>query len=104
LLRVAGHVIAEWRDHEPPEDPLTLLDEDAIGQDGSECELDAEVSQIGLDETLGNFSAVTRAVLLLRFRDEFSYKEIADQMSLTERQVRRHLTRGYEQLRESLES
>ena len=104
LLRVAGHVIAEWRDHQLPEDPLTLLDEDEIGQDSTECELDADISQIRLDETLGDFSAVTRAVLLLRFRDEFSYKEIADQMSLTERQVRRHLTRGYEQLRETLES
>jgi RNA polymerase sigma-70 factor (ECF subfamily) len=103
LLRVAGHVIAEWRDHHPPEDPLTLLD-DEIGQDSTECELDADISQIRLDETLRDFSAVTRAVLLLRFRDEFSYKEIADQMSLTERQVRRHLTRGYEQLRETLES
>jgi RNA polymerase sigma factor (sigma-70 family) len=105
LLRVAGHVIAEWRDHQQPEDPLMLLlDEDENGQHGLECELDANVSQLRLDETLGDFSAVTRAVLLLRFRDEFSYKEIADKMSLTERQVRRHLTRGYEQLREALES
>jgi RNA polymerase sigma factor (sigma-70 family) len=104
LLRVAGHVVAEWRDNQPPEDPLALLDEDETGQDGSECELDADVSQIRLDETLGDFSALTRAVLLLRFREEFSYKEIAERLSLTERQVRRHLTRGYDRLRETLES
>lgn len=104
LLRVAGHVIAEWRDHQPPEDPLTPFHEDEIGQDGPECELDADISQIRLDETLADASALTRAVLLLRFRDEFSYKEIADQLSLSERQVRRHLTRGYEQLRGILES
>jgi RNA polymerase sigma factor (sigma-70 family) len=104
LMRVAGHVVAEWRDQQPPEYPSTLPDEDELGQDGPECELEADVSQIRLDETLGDFSAVTRAVLLLRFREEFSYKEIADQMSLTERQVRRHLTRGYAQLRETLES
>jgi RNA polymerase sigma factor (sigma-70 family) len=104
LLRVAGHIVAERRDHQPPEDLLTLLDEDEIGQDGPECKLDADVSQIRLDETLSDFPAVTRAVLLLRFRDEFTYKEIADQMSLTVRQVRRHLARGYEQLRDTLES
>ncbi len=46
---------------------------------------------------------MTRAVLLLRFRDEFSYKEIADRLALTDRQVRRHLTRGYDQLRKTLE-
>ncbi len=103
LLRVAAHIVAE-RAHQPPKDPLTFLDENEIGQDGPECELDADVSQLRLDEILSDFPAVTRAVLLLRFRDEFSYKEIADQMSLTERQVRRHLTRGYERLRETLES
>jgi len=63
LLRVAGHVVAEWRDHQPPEDPLALPDEDELGQDGSECELDANLPQIRLDETLADFSAVTRAVL-----------------------------------------
>jgi len=104
LLRVAGHVVAEWRDHQPPEDPLTLIDDDETGEDGPECELDADVSQIRLDETLADFSALTRAVLLLRFRDEYSYKEIAERLSLTERQVRRHLTRGYEKLRETLKS
>jgi RNA polymerase sigma factor (sigma-70 family) len=104
LMRVAGHVVAEWRDHQPPEDPLALLDDDETRQDGPECELDADVSQMRLDETLGDFSALTRAALLLRFRDEYSYKEIAERLSLTERQVRRHLTRGYEKLRASLES
>lgn len=104
LLRVAGHVVAEWRNHQPPEDSLAFLDDDALGHDGLECELDADLSQLRLDETLDGFPAVTRAVLLLRFREEYSYKEIADHLSLTERQVRRHLTRGYEQLRETLES
>lgn len=103
LLGIARHVVAEWRDHQLPEDPFTLLDDDETGRQGCERELDADVSQLRLEETLAGFSAVTRAILLLRFRDEYSYKEIADQLSLTERQVRRHLTRGYEQLRETLE-
>jgi RNA polymerase sigma-19 factor, ECF subfamily len=102
LLGVARHVLAEWRDHQPPEDPLPLPDDDAEAHKGYGCELDVDVSQFRLEETLSGFSAMTRAVLLLRFRDEFTYKEIADRLSLTDRQVRRHLTRGYEQLRELL--
>ncbi len=82
---------------------MTLPDDEVAGQDGFECELDAEISQLRLEEILSGFSAVPRAVLLLRFREEFSYKEIAERLSLTERQVRRHLTRGYEQLRGILE-
>jgi RNA polymerase sigma factor (sigma-70 family) len=104
LLRIAGHVVAEWHDHQPPGHLLTPLDEDETGPAGPECGLDADVSQIRLDQTLADFGAVTRAVLLLRFRDEFSYKEIAQRLSLTERQVRRHLTRGFERLRATLVS
>jgi RNA polymerase sigma factor (sigma-70 family) len=103
LLGIARHVVAEWRDNLRPEDSLTLPDDENAGQDDIECELDAEISQLRLEEILSGFSAVPRAVLLLRFREEFSYKEIADRLSLTERQVRRHLTRGYEQLRGILE-
>jgi RNA polymerase sigma factor (sigma-70 family) len=104
LLGIARHVVAEWRDQQPPEEPLTLQDDDETGHNGYGCELDAEVSQLRLEEALAGFSAMTRAILLLRFRDEFSYREIAAQLSLTERQVRRHLTRGFEQLRATLES
>jgi DNA-directed RNA polymerase specialized sigma24 family protein len=41
LLRVAGHVVAEWRDRQPPEDPRVLLDEDVLeGKNNIELELD----------------------------------------------------------------
>ncbi len=103
LLGIARHVVAEWRDHQPREDPLTLPDEEEPCRDVCECELDSDISQLQLEEILSSFSAVTRAVLLLRFRDEFTHKEIADRLSLTERQVRRHLARGYERLRQILE-
>jgi len=103
LLGIARHVVAEWRDHQPREDPLTLRDEEDLCRDIFECEFDSDASQIRLEETLSGFSAVTRAVLLLRFRDELSHREIAGRLSLTERQVRRHLARGYERLRQILE-
>jgi RNA polymerase sigma factor (sigma-70 family) len=101
LMGIAKHIVAEWRDHQPLEEPLTPFDDEETGH---ECELDADVSQMRLEEILAGFSAMARAILLLRFREEYSYWEIADKLSLTERQVRRHLTRGFEQLRATLES
>jgi RNA polymerase sigma factor (sigma-70 family) len=102
LLTIARHVLAEWHEHRQHEDPLSLLDEAELGQDQLQSGMEADLSQMQLDAALTQFSPLTRAILLLRFRDEYSYKEIADRLSLSERQVRRHLTRGYEQLREIL--
>jgi DNA-directed RNA polymerase specialized sigma24 family protein len=45
-----------------------------------------------------------RVVLLLRLRDERSCKEIAQELDLTHRQVRRYLARGYVRLRAALEN
>jgi len=45
-----------------------------------------------------------RAVLLMRLRDERSCQEIARDLELTERQVRRYLERGYERLRAAMEN
>jgi RNA polymerase sigma-70 factor (ECF subfamily) len=100
LLRVAGHVVSEWRDRHPPEDPLSLLDESQLIDAVSlECELDAQLSQQRLDRVLADVSAATRSVLVLRFRDELTHCEIAQALAMTERQVRRHLVKGYEHLR-----
>src|ERR1700751_4388914 len=62
LLRVAAHIVYEWRDQQPPQDAMTLFDETEIGPDVLEREPDAEISQMRLDETLSDFPAVTRAV------------------------------------------
>ena len=50
-------------------------------------------------QILTGLPAATRAVLLLRFRDDCSRPEIAEKLGLSERQVRRHLIKGYEYLR-----
>jgi RNA polymerase sigma factor (sigma-70 family) len=67
-----------------------------------EFELDATLSQERLDLTLSAMTPTMRAVLLLRLRDERAYKEIAQDLGMTVRQVRRYLARGYERLRETL--
>ena len=104
LLQVASHVALEWCDRQPRGDLMVVLDEDMlIDSQLPELELDARLSQQRLEETLAAVSPMMRAVLLLRLRDERSYQEIAAELRLTDRQVRRYLARGYERLRVAME-
>ncbi len=81
------------------------LDESAfVHEIVAEVALEAEVSRRQLDEMLQDMPPMTRAVVLLKFRDGWRCKEIARHLQLTERQVRRHLTRAFEQLRETLKA
>ena len=105
LLRVASHVILEWRDHQPQADSMVALEEDQLVDEyPPEFEVEAGLSQRRLEQTLATVSPTMRAVLLLRLRDERSYKDIAQDLGITVRQVRRYLARGYDRLREALES
>lgn len=102
ILRIAGHVVTEWRDGKPAQDPLDLVDDSLlVTTNEAEGQLEARAIQDRLDEVLAGAPPAMRAVLLLRFRDDYSQKEIVDALGLTDRQVRRHLIRGYEYLRRS---
>jgi RNA polymerase sigma factor (sigma-70 family) len=105
LLRVASHVVSEWRDHQPPQEAFEPVDESAVADEvGPELVLEAELSQEQLRKALQDFSPVTRAVLLLKFRENRRCRDIARDLKLSDRQVRRHLTRAYERLREVMMS
>jgi RNA polymerase sigma-70 factor (ECF subfamily) len=105
LLRVASHVITEWREKQlRPENLVPLEDNDLLVDDSSpEFELEALISQRRLEQVLAAVSPKMRAVLLLRLRDQRSYKDIADDLHITVRQVRRYLARGTERLRTAVE-
>jgi RNA polymerase sigma factor (sigma-70 family) len=104
LLQVASHVALEWCDRQPRSDSMVVLDEDMlVDRQLPELELDARLSQRRLEETLASISPMMRAVVLLRLRDERSYQEIAAELRITDRQVRRYLARGYERLRLAIE-
>jgi RNA polymerase sigma-70 factor (ECF subfamily) len=100
LLRVAAHVVAEWWDRRPPNEKLEGVNESFLVDERTpEFELDANLSQAALNQALENIPALTRAILLLKYRENYQCKKIAQELDLTERQVRRHLTRGVESLR-----
>jgi RNA polymerase sigma factor (sigma-70 family) len=105
LLRVARHVILEWRDHQPHADTLVALeDEHLVDECPPEFEIDAGMSQKRVEQALAEVSPMMRAALVLRLRDERSYKDIAQDLGITDRQVKRYLARGYDRLRAALES
>jgi RNA polymerase sigma factor (sigma-70 family) len=104
LLQVASHVAMEWCDRQPRDDSMVVLDVDTVADPLlPELELDARLSQQRLEKTLASMSPMMRAVVLLRLRDERSYQEIAAELRITDRQVRRYLERGYECLRVAIE-
>lgn len=104
LLRVASHVVIEWRDHQPPAESVAMDEDMLIDDCPPELELEADLSQRRLDQVLMTASPMMRAVLLLKLRDDLSYEDIARDLGLTVRQVKRYLARGYEQLRLALEN
>jgi RNA polymerase sigma factor (sigma-70 family) len=105
LLRVASHVVLEWRNNLARVELVSSADEDLVADETlPEFELDARLSQERLDEALAEMSPLMRAVLLLRLRDERSNQEIAQELALTPRQVRRYLAKGYERLHGALEN
>lgn len=103
LMRVASHVVAEWRHSQPPMDELPAGEDALVDESTPEFEMDAAISQERLEQTLQSVSPMMRAVLLLRLRDELPYRQIAQQLEITERQVKRYLVRGYERLRQVME-
>jgi RNA polymerase sigma-70 factor (ECF subfamily) len=103
LLRIASHIVSEWRDRQLPPDLFAAVDEEGLPDDAlPELAAEAEISRALLDRMLQEMPPMTRAVMVLRFREERRCEDIARELGLTERQVRRHLTRGYERLRGAL--
>ena len=104
LLQVASHVALEWGNRQPRSDSMVVLGDDMlVDHQLPELELDARLLQQRLEEALASVSPMMRAVVLLRLRDERSYEEIAAELRITDRQVRRYLERGYERLRLAIE-
>jgi RNA polymerase sigma-70 factor (ECF subfamily) len=103
ILRVASHVLSEWRNHQLPAESISQDEALLVDDRLPEFALEATLSQERLDRILGGMSPAMRAVLLLRLRDEHGVKVIAQELDMTVRQVRRYLARGYERLRGALE-
>jgi RNA polymerase sigma-70 factor (ECF subfamily) len=105
LLQVARHVMLEWRGQQAPPEAFVELEEESLIDDcPPELELEAHLLQRRLDQALDEVSPVVRTVLLLRLRDDWPCPQIAQELGLTARQVKRYLSDGYDHLRARLEA
>lgn len=103
LIRVASHIVAEWRQSHSAEELHAPVEETVLVDERTpELDLDQRIFQERLDRVLATFPTLTRAVVLLRLRDERACKEISQVLGITERQVKRHLAHGYDRLRRGL--
>jgi RNA polymerase sigma factor (sigma-70 family) len=106
LIRVASHIVAEWRQKNALTATLDPANHDQLQLSDHctpELETAALMSRRCLSEALAQLPPLTRAVLLMRLRDGEAYKDIARVIGITARQVKRHLARGYDCLRKALE-
>jgi len=104
LLKIASHVVAEWRDQQPPAGVDAAAAAELLVDDRTpELELDARIFQERLTATLEMLSPMMRAALLLKVRDGRSSREIAQELEITDRQVKRYLERGYDALRRAMD-
>lgn len=103
LLRIAANLLHEWRfkarqvrpHHAEEVDKLTSAD------DPERSTLDSMRSQRVAVE-LAHLAAPVRAALVLQIRDGLSYDEIAKEMGVTPRMVKRYLLTAYATLRATL--
>lgn len=103
LYRVATNVASEWRLRACNSRPHGAEElESLLAEASPEEELDELQFSAQLDAALRRLSPTIRGVLFLKLRDGLTHQQIAEQMGITPRVVRRCVSRGYLELREYL--
>lgn len=103
LYRVAVNVIQEWRLRNrrfPVKDDHDLEQEPDDG--GPVEEIEASERAERLNAAVARLPARYRAVLTLRVNRGLTHKEVADELDITPRMVKRDLVKAYAKLRERL--
>lgn len=103
LYRVAVNVIQEWRLRHrrfPVQDDHDLEQEPDEGEPMEEVEATERAQR--LNAAVARLPARYRAVLMLRVNRGLTHKEVAEELDMTPRMVKRHLIKAYAKLRERL--
>lgn len=103
LYKVASNVAAEWRMRARQRKPHSAEELDALVEATSpETLVSEELERARLDAALRAMATPLRVVLYLKLTNAMSHEEIACQLGITTRMVRRLLTAGYVELRRRL--
>lgn len=103
LYRVAVNVIQEWRLRNrrfPVKDDHDLEQEPDEGEPMEEIEASERARR--LNAAVAGLPAHYRAVLTLRVNRGLTHKEVAEELDITPRMVKRYLVKAYARLRERL--
>ena len=103
LYKVASHVAAEWRIRACQSRPHSSEELDSLIEATTpETLVSEQLDRARLDTVLRAMATPVRAVLYLKLANAMSHDEIAGQLGITTRMVRRLLTSGYAELRRQL--
>lgn len=103
LYRVVASVCSEWalRARQSKPHLEDEVDELPAGTD-IERDVQGRYSSERLHKALKELPPVCRAVIVLQWRDEMTYAQIAEHLGITPRMVKRHIVTGYEHLRKRM--
>jgi RNA polymerase sigma-70 factor (ECF subfamily) len=103
VYRMASNVASEWRLRASQRKPHSSEELDMlVATTDPEAHLDDEALSQLLDDSLKGMSPMIRAVTYLKIQQGLSHDEIAQQLGITTRMVRRFLGQGYLHLRETV--
>lgn len=105
LFRVAANVVNDWRagqrllETRPPE---AMEEIPAPTDNGEDYDQRRRSERIG--KAIASLPSIYRATLLLKVQHSMTYGEIAGQLDVSERMVKRYIVKAYARLREQLSS
>lgn len=103
LYKVASNVAAEWRVRACHSNPHSAAElESLVEATCPEMLVNDALENARLNEVLRTMTTPVRAVLYLKLTHSMTHEEIARQLGITIRRVRRLLTAGYAELRRQL--
>lgn len=102
LFRIARNLLYEWYTSLPP--PAESLDRAEIAGEKASAEdrLEMALHMDKLERALRRLSPKRRAVVLMHRRDGMTYGEIAEQLGISSSMVKKHLSLGLVECRNSL--
>jgi RNA polymerase sigma-70 factor (ECF subfamily) len=102
LFRIATNVVNEWRErarNSLPHDDVWLADLQIEPDAEPESSVEHDLVNEYVRRAVSRLPPRQRQVLLLHIREDLTYKQIAIQLKLTPRVVRRDIARAYAELR-----
>lgn len=103
LYRVAVNVAGEWRLRARQRKPHSSKElDELVSVEDLERTLERQQTGEAVRRALEELPLTLRQVLVLHCRDNMTYEQIAEELGITRRMVKRYVARGYAEMRERM--